>query len=109
MAVGRVRADCQMACIINSMEDKENCLRQSMLLWGLKIDTTLGLKTIEKYLMYFSAECDPNLPTTVIMALLSLVMKNCTFKLGDSLWKQTSGTVMGTRCACIYAILFVAY
>ena len=73
------------------------------------IDTELGLLTIEKYLKYFGHEHDQNLPITAIMDFLRLVMKNCTFKFGDSWWKQCTGTAMGTPCACIYAILFFAY
>jgi hypothetical protein len=44
----------------------------------------------------------------MVLAALQEIMKNNIFQFGDTFWRQTSGTAMGTSTAVNYAVLYVA-
>ena len=52
---------------------------------------------------------DQRIPTGFLMALLSLVLNGNYFEFCDRLYKQEHGTAMGTRVACSYACIFMAF
>ena len=52
---------------------------------------------------------DKRIPTYYIMMLLSLVLDGNFFEFCDRIFKQLIGTAMGTRAACSYACIFVAW
>ena len=72
------------------------------------IDTNHGLEIIEKWLVTLKKEnklCQ-NFPTTFILELLTLVMKENIFQFGNTYWIQLTGTAMGTPIAVTYANLY---
>ena len=73
------------------------------------ISTEEGIETIRKYLLLYDHELQGELPTELICALLEKVMIQNIFKFGNTWWRQTNGTAMGTPCACIYATLFFGF
>ena len=72
------------------------------------INPSEGIDTNDKYIKYFDHNFSDE-DREIIINLFWLVMTNCIFKFGDTFWKQSIDTAMGTPVACIYAILFFAY
>ena len=68
-----------------------------------EIDTAHGIKAIENWLskLITESKIDPTYPVEIIIQLLTLVMTSSTFALGDTFWKQLTGTAMGTPSACV--------
>jgi hypothetical protein len=70
------------------------------------IDTDHALDTIGHFLR--TNKMARGLPAKAILSALNLIMRWNIFKFGDMLWKQLSGTAMGTPPACVYATLYFA-
>ena len=52
---------------------------------------------------------DQRIPTSFLMKLLKLVLQGNYFEFNDKLFLQLIGAAMGTRVACSYACLFMAF
>ena len=70
-----------------------------------------ALPKMEAYLQLFGHELKSfcKLQIEFVIKLTRLVMLNNVFKFGDTWWKQTVGTAMGTSCACVYATVVFAF
>jgi hypothetical protein len=71
------------------------------------IDTDHALDTIVGHFLRTN-KLAHGLPAKAIISALNLIMRWNIFKFGDTLWKQLSGTAMGTPPACVYATLYFA-
>jgi hypothetical protein len=69
------------------------------------IPTDRALLFIGKYLR---SKVFPGIPTEALMEALRCVMKNNIFTFGDTIWKQKTGTAMGTPPAPPWATLYYA-
>ena len=65
-----------------------------------------GLQAFEKAL---NDRSDKSIPTIFLMTLLSMVLGGNYFEFNQKIYKQLIGTAMGTRVACSYACLFMAW
>ena len=52
---------------------------------------------------------DQRIPTSFLVKLLTLVLESNFFEFNDKLYRQLIGTAMGTKVACSYACLFMAF
>ena len=73
------------------------------------IDVDHSVTIIKTWLDVYKHELPPNLPSHLLVAALTVVMKNNVFTFGDTFWLQKTGTAMGTPCACMIATLYYAY
>ena len=71
------------------------------------IDTDHGIEVTEKFLDLYGNRISDKIPKEFIISILKLIMKRNIFSFGDTFWKQTSGTAMGTSCAVNYAFLYM--
>ena len=71
------------------------------------IKTEAALQEIGTFITEHQAEY-PHLDAEAVIAALHLVFKNNIFALGDTYWRQTSGTAMGTPPAPAWATIFYA-
>jgi len=58
--------------------------------------------------IYLNKNYFPGIPVRALMDALRIVMKNNIFTFGDTVWKQTTGTAMGTPPAPPWATLYYA-
>jgi hypothetical protein len=72
------------------------------------INTDHGIKCIVEFLDLYKVLLPENFPKKMVVAALQEIMKNNIFQFGDTFWRQTSGTAMGTSTAVNYAVLYVA-
>lgn len=72
------------------------------------IDTQHALTTFRQWFQEFPEEIPCNFPRELFLAVLELVMTRNIFTFDDTFWLQTTGTAMGTSCACMYATLYYA-
>lgn len=72
------------------------------------IHTDHGITTVEKYIHKHRDKLEPDFPTTLLIRLLTIVMKLNTFTFGESFYLQKQGTAMGTTCAVKYATIYCA-
>jgi len=73
------------------------------------IDSLHGIEVISLWLEEYSLEIPPDFPTLLFQKILQTVMTHNVFQLDNTFWLQTSGTSMGTSCACAYATLYWGY
>jgi len=69
------------------------------------IDTSLGVESIKQLIHDHLNSLPPNFPTSLLLEVLTIVMKHNIFSFADTFWLQLSGTAMGTPVACTYAML----
>jgi len=73
------------------------------------IDSLHGIEVISLWLEDYALEIPPDFPTLLFQKILKIVMTRNAFQLDITFWLQTSGTSMGTSCACAYATLYWGY
>ena len=72
------------------------------------IESSHGTYAARKFTKLFGRNIHNfNFPMTFITECLKVIMTENIFKFGDTYWKQTTGTAMGTSCAVNYAFLYV--
>ncbi len=64
---------------------------------------------LTKWFDKYKHESPLSLPPKLLIAALTIIMKNNIFSFSDTFWIQTSGTAMGTPCACMNASLYFGY
>jgi hypothetical protein len=69
------------------------------------IDTSLGVESIKQLIHDHLTSLPPDFPTSLLLEVLTIVMKHNIFTFADTFWLQLSGTAMGTPVACTYAML----
>ena len=72
------------------------------------IHTDHGITTVERYINKYRDKLEPDFPNTLLIKLLTIVMKQNTFTFGDWFFLQKQGTAMGTTCAVKYATIYCA-
>ena len=70
------------------------------------IPTTIALATLADYLRANEDEFD--IPVEATIEAIFLVMRNNVFTFGDMVFKQLTGTAMGTPPACALAVIYMA-
>ena len=73
------------------------------------IDIDHSITVIRDWFDTFQSELPPDFPTAFLIPAIAAIMKNNVFSFGDTYWLQTSGTAMGTPCACMLATLYFSY
>jgi hypothetical protein len=99
------------------VQDSESFRREIMELELLQGDRIFTLDVVALYTNTKTAKALKNISTMIyknplrklIIQGLHIVMNHNYFELGDTFWKQTNGTAMGTPVAPTYASLFLAY
>jgi hypothetical protein len=69
------------------------------------IDMTLGITAISLFSYLYRDKLPLYIPTELFIGILPTVMENNIFGFGNSFRLETSGTAMGTPCACAYAMI----
>jgi hypothetical protein len=69
------------------------------------IPTKFALTVIRRYIKH-NLHKFPDLPFEAVMMGLEIIMKNCYFRFGDTLWKQIKGSSMGMPPTLPYATIF---
>ena len=64
-----------------------------------------GMAAFEKCM---DQRADKTVPTWYLMALLQVVLLGNIFEFNGAYWRQKIGTAMGTKCAPVYACLFMS-
>lgn len=72
------------------------------------IPNDLGIEAIQYWVKKFANDIRP-LPTSLIVAMLEIVLKQNTFQYRKKYFMQINGTAMGTKVAPTYANLVLAY
>ena len=73
------------------------------------IDIDHCIEILTKWFDKYKHEAPLSLPPKLLVAAITIVMKNNIFNFSDTFWIQTSGTAMGTPCACMIASLYFGY
>jgi hypothetical protein len=69
------------------------------------IDTDAGIAAIIDLLNSNKDKLPPDFLSELFLQILSIVMRNNIFSIGETHWLQLSGTAMGTPAACAYATI----
>ena len=70
------------------------------------IPTDHALHKITRFLRRHERHIKEELPYSAIIEGLGIIMRRCSFKFGDTFWRQLSGTAMGTPPAPPYATIY---
>ena len=70
------------------------------------INTDHAIATIDTWITNNHAHLDHEIPQTLVVTLLEIIMRNNVFVFGDLYYRQKSGTAMGTSVAPVYATIY---
>ncbi len=73
------------------------------------INIDYSIEIITKWFDKYKHETPATLPPKLLIATLTIVMKNNIFNFSNTYWLQKTGTAMGTPCACSIASLYFGY
>ena len=73
------------------------------------IDIDHSIEIVTKWFDKYKNETPSTLPPKLLIAALTIVMKNNIFTFSDTFWLQKKGTAMGTPCACMIASLYFGF